>query len=303
MFKYTKEFIFNSVKDKVKMVDGIRPDRVKESKIVIERAGEYFPSFMSTVERTDGNEGKCATLTITPGTLDAGDYHIQINAELVNRYFGEYANANYASFGKPIMVAFSVKDGDNVVDKIYEQLYEAVVAHDDFVKVEKEASAIKLSAKNFYIAFSEVEFAKYDECGEGCNPQPGYKDLGESIFAITENVLPFATGEWILENLRLPTSQNLRFGSLNDEMPVAGQVYTQFSFAYTSPRPGFGGLSGVGQRIEAVTNHVFYVPTAEADDFANALAGANVENNIPDTDEENKANPEAGIETESESAE
>lgn len=295
MFKYTKEFVLNSIENKVKKVRGLRPDRVEEEKIVIERVGEYFPSFMSKVERTAGHKGQYATLTITPGALEAGDYNIRINVKLVNKYLAEYAHPNYAAFGKPIMVGFSVKAGENAVEKIYEQMYEALYAADEFVKLEKAGSSVKLTAKDFYMVFDGVEFAKYDECGEGCKPEAGYKDLGESIFAITKNVEPFATGEWILENLRLPSSQNLRFGTVNDEMPVAGQLYTQFTFAYTSPRPGFGGLSGVGQRVEAVTNHVFYVPSNEADAFAAALEGAKVENVLPDTNEENVADPDAGF--------
>jgi hypothetical protein len=295
MFQYSKEFILNSVEGKVKKVEGIRPDLTKEDKIVIERVGEFFPSYMSKVEMTEGHKGEYATLTITPGTLEAGEYNIRINVKMPHKYLGEYAHPNYAAFGKPIMIGFSIKEGDNAVKKIYEQMYEALFAADEFVAIEEQSSAVKLTAKDFYMVFDGVEFAKYDECGDGCKPEAGYKDLGESIFTITENVEPFATGQWILENLRLPSTQNLRFGTVNDEMPVPSMVYTQFSFAYTSPRPGFGGLSGVGQRVEAVTNHVFYVPANEAEAFKAALEGATVENEIPDTAKENVQNPSAGV--------
>lgn len=304
MFKYTKEFVLNRAADRVALVDGIRPDRVKEQKIVIERVGEYFPSYMSSVEETKGQKGEYATLTITPGTLEAGVYNIRINVKLHNKYLGEYAHPNYAAFGKPIMVGFEVKSGDDAVAKIYDQIYEAVRAADEFVKVEKEASAVKLTAKDFYMTFghmeggnlvADAEFEKYVPCGDACNPQGDYEAVDGKI-SVTANQEPFATGEWILENLRLPTSQNLRFGTVNDEMPIPGAMYRQFSFAYTSPRPGFGGLSGVGQRIEAVTNHVFYVLESEADAFKSALAGVTVENILPDTKEENVSNPGAGNE-------
>ena len=42
-------------------------------------------------------------------------------------------------------------------------------------------------------------------------------------------------------------------------MPVAGALYTQFTFDYVSDRPGLGGHSGVGQGITAITTHTFYV--------------------------------------------
>ena len=80
MFQYSKEFILNNVEGKVKKVDGLRPDMGKEQKIVIERVGEFFPSYMSKVETTNGYNGEYATLTINPGTLEAGEYNIRINA-------------------------------------------------------------------------------------------------------------------------------------------------------------------------------------------------------------------------------
>ena len=39
------------------------------------------------------------------------------------------------------------------------------------------------------------------------------------------------------------------------------------SFEYASPRPGLGGLSGVGQKLDAVTRHIYYVPSSEVDAF------------------------------------
>ena len=285
MFKYTKEFVLNEVASKLHKVEGLHPNGNKESKIVIERVGEYFPSLMSEVNVTEGKKGQYASLTITPGSLEPGLYNIRINVKLVNKYLAEYAHPNYAAFGKPIMVGFSVSAGDNAVEKIYEQMYEALRAADEFVKVEKNSSSVVLTAKDFYMTFGhmengklipDAEFVKYEVCGDECNPQGDYKEMTNNVFTVKANVEPFATGEWILENLRLPTSQNLRFGTVNDEMPIPGALYRQFSFAYTSPRPGFGGVSGVGQRVEAVTNHVFYVLESEADTFKAALSPSSV---------------------------
>lgn len=285
MFQYSKEFILNNVEGKVKKVDGLRPDMGKEQKIVIERVGEFFPSYMSDVTVTKGVKGDYATLTINPGTLEAGEYNIRINVKMPHKYLGEYAHPNYAAFGKPIMVGFNVKNGESA-DKVAERLFglvkEAVCAADEFVKVENLGSAVKLTAKDMYMTFghmdngafvADAEFEKYVPCGDSCNPQGEYESV-DGKFEGTMNVEPFATGEWILENLRLPSTQNLRFGTVNDEMPIPGMLYAQVSFAYASPRPGLGGLSGVGQRVEAVTNHVFYVPEAQVNAFVANFAKA-----------------------------
>jgi hypothetical protein len=78
---------------------------------------------------------------------------------------------------------------------------------------------------------------------------------------------PFATGTWLLENQRLPNSNNFRYFGFNDEMPIAGAIYVQYSFDYVSDRPGLGGHSGVGQGITAITNHTFFVEQNAAPEF------------------------------------
>ena len=87
-----------------------------------------------------------------------------------------------------------------------------------------------------------------------------------------EGVVPFATGEWLIENLRFPTYPNIRYWGVGDQdRPIPGVVYVQYSFAYESPRPQLGGVSGVGQAMYAVTRHVYYVPESLASEFEAAF--------------------------------
>lgn len=58
-------------------------------------------------------------------------------------------------------------------------------------------------------------------------------------------------------------------------MPIAGAIYTQYTFDYVSDRPGLGGHSGVGQGITAITTHSFFVaPEAVADFEAQFVTAA-----------------------------
>ena len=54
-----------------------------------------------------------------------------------------------------------------------------------------------------------------------------------------------------------------------------------YSFAYDSPRPGFGGLSGVGQKVDAVTRHIFWVKSDVVSDFDTALAACGITPTTP----------------------
>jgi hypothetical protein len=47
-------------------------------------------------------------------------------------------------------------------------------------------------------------------------------------------------------------------------MPNPNTVYTQYTFDYVQDRPGLGGHSGVGQGIQAITTHTFYIAEGDA---------------------------------------
>ena len=114
------------------------------------------------------------------------------------------------------------------------------------------------------MTFDKVQLAKIVEDKE--------EVIADVVKSTVKNVEPFATKEWIIENLRFPTYPNIRYASAST-MPTA-DLYTEFAFTYRVPRVGLGGLSGVGQALDAVTRHIFYVPTTLAEDFkTKVLAG------------------------------
>lgn len=117
-----------------------------------------------------------------------------------------------------------------------------------------------------------VKFEKYEVVG--CDTCLGeYIPKKISVNVVKEGKQPFATGTWLLENQRLPNSNNFRYFGFNDEMPVASALYNQYSFDYRSERPGLGGHSGVGQEIAAITSHTFFVMQGEAADAFEAAFG------------------------------
>ena len=71
----------------------------------------------------------------------------------------------------------------------------------------------------------------------------------------------FGDYNWIIHNLRLPTLANTNFWSPTksmDEMPIPGQVYTQFIITIRKERPGIMGEI-VGAVGTSETTHVLYV--------------------------------------------
>ena len=284
------------------------------------------------VYKTVGNVGVYELLTIDvtkfatifPPRQDetsfmaAGTYQLSLFVKLIDPHaLYEFGYPNYKMFGRHILVGFDVEAGDQAKDvaaKLYEALDLAIRKEEILVgglddsgetpivgEFEENATTIALRANHYALRFDSVGLALYDETtcdsciGEYLPTIDIFTNKNENMNAAeveVEGVEPFATGEWLIENLRFPTYPNIRWAAVGEEdRPIPGVVYVQYSFAYDSPRPQFGGLSGVGQKVEAVTRHIYYVPESLASDFEDAFEALGAE--IVATNEIEVTDPDA----------
>ncbi len=283
MFNYTHEVIINSnvgTLEGNKRIGTYDDIALGVKHLVIERAGDYrsdliFPRGEGVVFKTPGYDGQLATLTVTaPASLAAGDvFQFSVFVKLLDpAAIAEYAYPNWASFGKPVVVGFTHKDGGVFADELLAALKDAIPFNNKFITVAKSGTSVVLTASMFGMEF---EGAKLEKLIEGACDGCAFDryELVADDYATTETKVPFGTGDKLVENYRFPTYGNRRYAALNsDEMPIPGAIYTMYSFAYDSPRPGFGGLSGVGQKIDAVTRHIYWVKSDVVADFDAALA-------------------------------
>lgn len=293
MFKYTKEIIINSLKNDVDG-DKLVADAAN-NKLIIKRGGEYKKANIldSKIYKTVGYAGvkskaviKCAGLIEqNGGTYETGLYQLGIYLKMPNKYLGEYANANWQQFGRPILVGFDVTAAD-VADTTGAVLAEKlakllrIAMHADTklgtITIDTKApSDIEIVLSDPYMHFNVFKLEKYDPtlC-DSCLGEYVEKSLVNKV-VVTDGVEPFATGGWIQENLRFPSYPNVRYAALNeDEYPIPGEIYVEYSFGYESPRPGLGGLSGVGMKMEALTRHIYYVRKTLVDQFEEKINDA-----------------------------
>lgn len=107
---------------------------------------------------------------------------------------------------------------------------------------------------------------------------------GYDSFTVLENVLSgatvvegtegFGTIKQITKNLRLPTLANTSINQ--EERPIPGGEYTQYSIRIKTNRPELGGNNAVGQEIKSVTSHIFYVLGTLVSAFETALGNAGI---------------------------
>ena len=291
MFDYIHDVILNitSAED---LQDKVKVTSAKDGKKVItfKRNGEYKINSVQNVVLTKGTLGKKEALTLhcdgliksedvpdgkggTVKVYETGLYQLALYVKMPNRFYGEFANANWYAFGKPIMIGFEVTEemaeSGAVLAKKLERLFNLAVPESNrFVSVKVDNTDLVITVREEYMHFGDIILEKYDPtvC-DSCLGEYVERELVKGTnYEITKGVEPFGTAEWITENLRFPSYPRVRYKAINgDETPMQGVVYDQISFVYENERKGFGGSDSVGQAITASTIHSFYVPQAYSD--------------------------------------
>lgn len=269
MFDYTKETILNSITDKnVQAITGL---------LRIFRVGEYKVDYKSTniadgkVYKAKGTEGTKATATIAAvagnSGSNGGKYRVTVNMKNNSKFYADYATAVW-KFQKPIYAEFTVvgDSTDNtaalMATKIANAIKLALPENNKYITVTVDDDDVIITATDATDMFESVVIEKYEP--NSVLPSEGQYVVSTVVGTIakTDNEVPFATGDWLIENLRFPSYPNTRYNSINgDEKPVPGQLYTQYSFRYIAERKNLSGIGSVGQRLVSITNHVFYIPS------------------------------------------
>ena len=266
MFNFQKEIVINDPSKVVFIKKGSEGAKIGDKIRVNGGEVDYYVKYIDNgkiykTAAVDAKNGE-VKLQVSDIKLEAGE-HMQIRLELGldGDYRGDFGSALYY-FRKPILVDIDSADKDKVAEALNkvsvscERLFEAkgVAATTGEDPDKKDASyvnivfadpAIKLR-KGAIIVFAGGEL---DEVKKTIEVKMSQK-----------NIPGVGTYEYVLHNLRMPTSANYRFNSPNaEEMPIKGQKYTQYSFSYTVPRPGLGGVSAAGQQINSTTVHTLFV--------------------------------------------
>lgn len=279
MFQYTHELVINSLNTAISKVNA-------DKTVTIERGGEYRKEFIQggVIWKTEPIEGLLDKITLNVASLglEANKrYAISMFVKLVDPHaFFEYGYPNYQSFGKQILIDFRSVDANTDAQTILDSILPQNMENDlTFVKGSVEGSKVVLEVGHFGLRFDSIAIAEYDpttcdSCiGEYMAPKAlldrsDWDNADAAVDHTVEGRDPFATGQWLIENLRFPSYPNIRYAAVGeDTYPIASEKYTMYSFAYESPRPGLGGLSGVGQYMVAVTRHIYYVRSSEVAAF------------------------------------
>ena len=239
-------------------------------------------NYVKAIYYRPATDPQLAGFSFTPPTTP-GHYRIALYIRLQGSNNEYYAN-DYVFKGKPFYIEYIVKDGDSAADiaarvqKITKK-YMQMVYEQPLVKVTVDDSDVKFEAIDEYQRFTQIELQKWDDtigltnacCGNvGGFAKEADIDSESSPFAwlLDDDDNPrkgkegFGTYRFLIKNLRLPTADNLKWGSImQNEMPVPGKKYDQYTIWYCR-KVGIQGLDAVGDVTQSLTSHIFYVDTA-----------------------------------------
>lgn len=266
MFNYTTEVIIN---DPAIIVAGTAENGLGEGVVAIKRGGNYKKdNIEGKIFKTAGHAGTKAKAVITPAALGTADVaRLTIYLSTPGTEFVEFGSPNWQEFGKPYIIETKAADAAGLAAAIKLALNEDN-AH---FSVKVDESTVVLEVAETWMDFAEVNYdlVTFADCSD-C-PKETIESKAANV-VITKGKTEFATAKWIVENLRFPSRPNLRYTPLYaDEAPVAGTIYTEYSFEYKVKRSVPGGLSAVGQVVDSVTRIVFYVAPAAQTAFEAAF--------------------------------
>ncbi len=247
MFNFTTTTVFNTA-DSFSAVSG---------KLTVKGIGT-FKKNEAVFKKTAGAAGVAPVLTATPtGNADAttaGLYRLTLSIKLVDSMETSFNNS-LSDSTKVSYFEFNVANGDTVAD-ISENIADLVnfnrFGPQSLVVATHTANKATITGANPYLVFNNYVIEKYNTT----------TDIWAASSYITLGYTPSSRGlgtyEFLIKNIVLPTSENLRFSAPVGDMPIKGATYTQYVFTLTKPRVGIGS-SVVGEKNTSITKHVCYV--------------------------------------------
>ena len=224
-----------------------------------------------------------ATLDLTTVGGSKGEaYRLSIYIRLSQSLQSSYYSNDMVFKGKPLSVEFNWQDSAaNTAKKLADIIkkYEIAVYEKPIVKVTANGSVLTIDATDQYQRFYTVEIEKYDadayhgmgEYTPGVAAHEASHEDYDKTNVIVQGVEGFGTYEWLLHNLRLPTTMRTRIYAMNsDETPIPGAKYNEYIIHYCVNR-GILGTNAVGDLVKSMTTHVFYVNQTVSAEFEAAL--------------------------------
>ena len=295
MFQFTTTNVINSTKDYTTgkplwTAQDADLGSGKPASLNIKRVNEFLKPNVVSIYKAEANDPEMAKVTIDLSQIDGKDgesYRLSVYIGLTQAsQDSRYAN-DLILKGKPFTVDFVWKtSAADVAENLGKTIdkYAVMVYGEKLLNVSYSGSYLTIEAVNEYQRFRKVNIEKFDKEAylgrgeynavrtlENLTKQDTNAALTGTVEGYFKGKEGFGTYSYLLHNLRIPTAARTRaFGVNQDENPIIGAKYNQYTIHYCTDR-GVLGTNAVGHTVKSVTTHVFYVNQTVAAEFEKEL--------------------------------
>ena len=297
MFQFTTTTIVNSLKDYNFPNNDLITEITEGNTVVgihIKRDFKFLKDNVEAIYKRAATDPVLGQLTfdLTEATAPTADtvYRIALYIKLSGSQNSYYAN-NLLFKGKPFYIEFLWKAGETaaqVAKKVVKNAkkYQQMVYENALLEISESAGVVTIDATDEYQVFTKAELQAWDQTlglwQEG-SPVGAFGTVdtideendnytGDIITLVRQGKEGFGTYRNMIKDYRLPTAANTRWNKIiQDETPVVGAKYNQYTIEYCVNRGLMGGAA-VGQQVKSKTTHVFFVNQALASEFETQLA-------------------------------
>lgn len=289
MFKWTNTLIVNSNLDSSGKAKWSAQPEDTGSGVVgsfeFKRVNKFLKPNVVHIYKRAASDPVLGKVTFTMDNQGVGNYRVALYIRLSGSQNSYYSN-DFVFKGKPLMYEFAVKDASATAADIAKEAARVIekiqtIYGDRWIKASANGNNLVIEGMDEYQLFTKAEIQKFDPTlntalvgGEFvtiATALPADDPDYDGVNTIVKSKEGFGTYWMILKDLRLPTLEARRFAALNEEeLPVAGAKYNQYTIYYCKERGIMGG-DAVGEVTKSMTTHVFYVKEDLAADFETAL--------------------------------
>lgn len=289
MFKWTNTLIVNSNLDSSGKAKWSAQPEDTGSGVVgsfeFKRVNKFLKPNVVHIYKRAASDPVLGKVTFTMDNQGVGNYRVALYIRLSGSQNSYYSN-DFVFKGRPLMYEFAVKDASATAADIAKEAARIIekiqtIYRDYWIKASANGNNLVIEGMDEYQLFTKAEIQKFDPTlntalvgGEFvtiATALPADDPDYDGVNTIVKSKEGFGTYWMILKDLRLPTLEARRFAALNEEeLPVAGAKYNQYTIYYCKERGIMGG-DAVGEVTKSMTTHVFYVKEDLAADFEAAL--------------------------------
>lgn len=253
--------------------------------LVVQRLNKFLSgSTVALYKRAGTNPvNEVGTIAVPNQSYAAGVYRLKLDVLSLGSYPADY-NRWAINKGKPFYIevnlATTAANGNVFTAAIFPQLLSGLkksngsVIQDVVITdvASGTTGTITITAASEYLRFREIKLEIF-AADPVITTEFYFQDLLTGTVT-TAGAEGFGTSWFLNKNFRIPTDEAIRWMGLDqDERPINGVLYNQYTLAYEAKR-NIGTQDIVGGVGTSHTDHIFYVPTTVASTFESNISSA-----------------------------